>query len=342
MTNATKQLADTPFSVLDLVPILKDKTAADAFPSTLALARHVEKLGYTRYWMAEHHNMAGIASSATSILIGYVAGGTSSIRVGSGGIMLPNHAPLIVAEQFGTLASLYPGRIDLGLGRAPGTDQLTAMALRRDLRGAGADFPENVEELRTYLSAENATARVRAVPGEGLNIPIWLLGSSTYSAQLAALLGLPFAFASHFAPASLQAALKIYRDSFRPSENLQEPYAVACVNAVVADTDEEANYLATTLYTSFLNVIRGTAMPMQPPVASMNDRWDAAEKYAVQQMLRYSFIGGPETVKEELQSFLDDTQVNELMIASHIFEHQARLHSYALLANMMKRHQATQ
>ncbi|QCR22724.1 LLM class flavin-dependent oxidoreductase [Pontibacter sp. SGAir0037] len=336
MSSNKKQLADTALSVLDLVPVLAGKTIHDSFTNSLNLAQQAEQFGYKRYWLAEHHNMAGIASSATSVLIGFIAGGTSTIRVGSGGIMLPNHAPLVVAEQFGTLEALYPGRIDLGLGRAPGSDQLTAMALRRDLRGAGEDFPENVQELRNYLGPHDPTARVRAVPGEGSDIPVWILGSSTFGAQLAGILGLPYAFASHFAPTSLHAALKVYRDSFQPSEQLQEPYAMACVNVVAADTDEEAQHLATTLYLSFLNVIRGTPNKMSPPVESLDEHWDANERYAVQQMLRYSFIGGPATIEQGLQSFLDETQVDELMVTSHIYDHAARVHSYKLLSEITK------
>ncbi|GAA4437534.1 LLM class flavin-dependent oxidoreductase [Pontibacter saemangeumensis] len=334
MSSATKNLSDIRISVLDLVPILSGKTPADSFKNALDLARHVEQWGYERYWMAEHHNMPGIASSATSVLIGYIAGGTSTIRVGSGGIMLPNHAPLVVAEQFGTLETLYPGRIDLGLGRAPGTDQVTAMALRRDLRGAGEDFPENVAELQSYFAPRDASARVRAVPGEGLDIPIWLLGSSTFSAQLAGILGMPFAFASHFAPSLLHTALKVYRDHFQPSEYLQEPYALAGINIVAADTDEEAQRLATSLYMSFLNVIRGKATPMKPPIESMEGQWDGSEKYAVQQMLRYTFIGSPNTLQAELQTFVDETQVDEVMVASGIYDHAARLHSYEILAEI--------
>ncbi|MFD3002719.1 LLM class flavin-dependent oxidoreductase [Pontibacter toksunensis] len=330
-----KKLTDIPLSILDLVPILSGKTASDSFKTTVDLAQHAERWGYKRYWMAEHHNMPGIASSATSILIGHVAGNTSTIRVGSGGVMLPNHAPLVVAEQFGTLESLYPGRIDLGIGRAPGTDQLTSMALRRDLHGSVEDFPNNVQEIRNYFAID-PTVRVRAVPGEGLEVPVWLLGSSTYGAQLAGILGLPYAFASHFAPASLHAALKVYRTSFQASDVLQEPYAMACVNVVAADTDEEANHLANTLYTSFLNVIRGTARQMQPPVDSMDGLWDASEKYNVLQMLRYSFIGSPKSIKEEMQAFLDETQVDEIMVASHIFDHTARLHSYEILSGIQK------
>lgn len=337
MSQEKQELADIPISILDLVPILAGKTPADSFRNSLDLAQHADRWGFKRYWMAEHHNMAGIASSATSVLIGYIAGGTSKIRVGSGGIMLPNHAPLVVAEQFGTLETLYPGRIDLGLGRAPGTDQLTAMALRRDLKGAGEDFPRNVEELRSYFAPAHSSTRVRAVPGEGLNVPIWLLGSSTFSAQLAGILGVPFAFASHFAPNLLHVALKVYRDSFQPSETLQEPYAMVGVNVVAADTAAEAERLATTLYLSFLNVIRGTAKPMQAPVERMDEYWDESEQYVVQQMLRYTFIGGPETVKEELQAIQEETQANEIMVASNIYNHSARVHSYEILSGFFRR-----
>ncbi|RAU82799.1 LLM class flavin-dependent oxidoreductase [Pontibacter arcticus] len=329
-------LSGTKLSILDLVPVLDGKTAADSFKNSVDLAQHAEKWGYTRYWLAEHHNIAGIASSATSLLIGHIAGHTSTIRVGSGGIMLPNHAPLVIAEQFGTLETLYPGRIDLGLGRAPGTDQGTAMALRRDLRGSVEDFPQNVTELQSYLAPATPGARVRAIPGEGTQVPVWLLGSSTYGAQLAGILGLPYAFASHFAPAALHHALKVYRESFRPSDTLKEPYAVACVNVVAADTDEEANKLATTLYMSFLNVIRGTGKPAQPPVESMEGLWDASEKYNVYQMLRYSFVGSRKTVQDELQAFVEETQVNEIMVASGIYDHAARLHSYKLLSELFE------
>jgi luciferase family oxidoreductase group 1 len=329
----SKTISDIKLSILDLVPILEGKTAEDSFHNSKDLAQKAEKFGYNRYWLAEHHNMPGIASSATAVLIGYIAGSTSTIRVGSGGIMLPNHAPLIVAEQFGTLESLYPGRIDLGLGRAPGTDQLTAMALRRDQQAATNDFPENLAELMHYLSPKEVT-KVKAVPGEGLNIPIWLLGSSTYSAQLAAILGLPFAFASHFAPQSLHFALKLYRENFKPSEYLKEPYVMAGINVVAAETDEEANYLATTLYTSFLNVIRGTAKQMQPPTDDIENKWNASEKYAVQQMLRYAFIGNAKTIEKQLGAFINETQVDELMVTSHIYDHQLRVRSYEILAGL--------
>ncbi|UOQ54106.1 LLM class flavin-dependent oxidoreductase [Hymenobacter cellulosivorans] len=325
-----------PVSILDLAAITEGSTPADTFRNSLDLARHAEQWGYTRYWLAEHHNMASIASSATAVLIGHIAGGTSRIRVGSGGIMLPNHAPLVVAEQFGTLASLYPGRIDLGLGRAPGTDQVTAQALRRDRLGAGTDFPQQVQELEQYLSADNRVNRVRAVPGEGLDIPIWLLGSSTYSAQLAGMLGRPFAFASHFAPTHLQAALQLYRSSFQPSEHLEKPYAAACVNVILADTDEQAQQLATSFHQFALNIIRGTSRPLQAPVPSMDGLWNELEEEAVSHMMAYSFIGSPATVQKQLQYFLGATQVDELLAVAHIYDHSARLRSYELLAEVSK------
>lgn len=329
-----KKLNEISLSVLDLAPILFGKTARDSFHNSLKLAQATESYGYKRYWLAEHHNMEGIASSATSVLIGYIAGETSTIRVGSGGIMLPNHAPLIVAEQFGTLESLYPGRIDLGLGRAPGTDQLTSMALRRDLRGSVNDFPNHVQELIGYFESKQEGKPVRAVPGEGLEVPIWLLGSSTYSAQLAGMLGLPFAFASHFAPTQLHEALSIYRDHFKPSEQLQAPYALACINVVAADTDDEAQYLATSLYQSFLGIIRGTARTLLPPVDNMEAHWNAMEKAHVLQSLKYTFIGGPDRVKDQLESFLEETQVDEIMIAANIFDQDARANSYKLVSEL--------
>jgi luciferase family oxidoreductase group 1 len=331
MLSKSKQLKDIPVSVLDLVPVLAGSNATQSFHNSLDLAQKAEQFGYNRFWMSEHHNMEGVASSATVVLIGYIAANTSTIRVGSGGIMLPNHAPLIVAEQFGSLETLYPHRIDLGLGRAPGTDHVTTMALRRDLKGAVDDFPSNVVELRNYFTNENP-GRVKAVPGKGLNVPIWLLGSSTYSAQLAGMLSLPFAFASHFAPALLQVALKIYRESFQPSDTLQQPYAMAGVNVIAADTDEEAAQLSTSLYAFFLNVVRGTSYPLNKPVANLNSIWNEGEKNAVRQMLQYSFIGSGGTVKAQLQQFLDDTQANELMVVSNIYDHAARVHSYELIA----------
>jgi len=333
-THSKGSISSIPFSILDLVPILAGRTAADSFKNSLELAQRAEKLGFTRYWMAEHHNMAGIASSATSILISHIAAGTTSIRVGSGGIMLPNHAPLVVAEQFGTLESLFPGRIDLGLGRAPGTDQLTALALRRNVDGAGEDFAGSLQELRAYLSSDNAESPVRAIPGEGLDIPIWLLGSSTYSAQLAGILGLPFAFASHFAPSLLHTALEVYRESFRPSGSLEKPYIIACVNAVAADSDDEAAILATSLFTAFLNIIQGRRTTLQPPNLSMDSVWNEAERYAVMQMLKYTFIGSGAKIKKELEKFISETEADEIMITSHIFDHQARIRSYEIISEL--------
>ncbi|UHA75999.1 LLM class flavin-dependent oxidoreductase [Paenibacillus sp. 481] len=334
-----KQVHDVPFSILDLAPIVAGSTAAQSFSHTLDLARHAEQWGYHRYWLAEHHNMPGVASSATSLIIGYVAAGTNTIRVGSGGIMLPNHAPLVIAEQFGTLESMYPGRIDLGLGRAPGSDQLTARALRRGLDSTGQDFPQLLSELRAYLNpAAFGTTGVRAIPGEGLNIPLWLLGSSGFSAQLAGQLGLPFAFASHFAPDYLLPALELYRNSFRPSEALDKPYVMVGVNAIAADTDEEARWLATSQEQQFLNLIRGVPGQLQAPVPvdSMDSLWNEQEKAMVRKMLHYSITGDKTTVQDKLQSFLNETQADELMITAHVHNHQARLHSYEIMAEMMK------
>ena len=327
-----KELDDIPVSVLDLATIVEGGTPADSFRKSLEVARHVEKLGYNRYWFAEHHNMENIASSATAVLIGYIAGGTSTIRVGSGGVMLPNHAPLIIAEQFGTLESLYPGRIDLGLGRAPGTDQLTSLALRRKLNGSVDEFPQDVIELKNYLAPRKADARVRAIPGEGTKVPIWLLGSSTYSAQLAAVLGLPFAFASHFAPTHLQEALKLYRHHFTPSDQLQQPYSMACVNVIAANTDEEAQYLASSFYRLALGIVTGKRKPLQPPVKSMEGIWAEDEKAAVMQMMEYTFIGSAKTVHKGLQSFLNDTGVDEIMVASYIYDNDSKIRSYELIA----------
>ena len=333
MENNNKQLKDISFSILDLVPVLAGNTIAQSFNNSLSLAQKAEQYGFKRFWMSEHHNMEGVASSATVVLIGYIAGNTTTIRVGSGGIMLPNHAPLVVAEQFGSLETLYPERIDLGLGRAPGTDHLTTMALRRDMKGSVDDFPANVLELKKYLSNDNS-GKVKAVPGNGLEVPIWLLGSSTYSAQLAGMLGLPFAFASHFAPALLQNAIKLYRDNFQPSDTLKQPYVMACVNVIAADTDEAADRLATSLYTFFLNVIRGTSYPLQQPVDDMDAIWKEGEEHAVKQMLAYSFIGGADKVAKEMQDFLNTTQVDEIMVVSNIFDHTARLRSYEIISQI--------
>jgi luciferase family oxidoreductase group 1 len=337
----TKQIKDTPLSILDLAPVITGATPADAFHNSLDLARHAEKWGYNRYWVAEHHNMPGIASSATSLVIGYIAAGTSTIRVGSGGIMLPNHAPLVIAEQFGTLESMYPDRIDLGLGRAPGSDQPAARALRRGLGSDGHDFPELLNELRSYLNPDfnSKPAGVRAIPGEGLSIPIWLLGSSGFSAQLAGQLGLPFAFASHFAPDYIMQALELYRSNFRPSDALDKPYVMTGVNIIAADTDEEARYLATSHQQQFLNIIRGTTGQLNPPVESMDSLWSQHEKTVVQNQLRFSIAGGKDTVRERLQSFLDQTQADEFIVTAQIYDHQARLRSYEILAEVARSQQ---
>ena len=331
------KLYDIPVSVLDLATIVEGDGPPEAFRKSKALAQLAEQLGYKRYWFAEHHNMESVASSATSVLVGYIAGATTSIRVGSGGVMLPNHAPLVIAEQFGTLESLYPGRIDLGIGRAPGTDGITSMALRRHLQGHIDDFPNDVMETINYLGPKDPNARVRAIPGEGTGVPVWLLGSSTYSAQLAAHLGLPFAFASHFAPTHLYDALNIYRERFKPSQFLKEPYALACVNVIAAETDEEAQRLATSFYILFLGLIRNKRRPLQAPVDSMDGIWNEAEKAAVQQMMQFSFIGSANTVKNNLESFLATTGVQEIMVASHIFDHNLKLRSYEMIAPFFKK-----
>ncbi len=330
------KLSSIPFSLLELATVSEGDLPKDTFIKILDLAKHVEKFGYKRYWLSEHHNMISVASSATSVLIGHIAGGTSTIRVGSGGIMLPNHSPLAVAEQFGTLESIYPGRIDLGLGRAPGTDQQTAMALRGDFFNNAHEFPQNVLKLQTYFSEENKTAKVRAIPGEGLNIPIWILGSSTDSAELAGVLGLPYAFASHFAPAQFKDALHLYRKNFRPSAYLKKPYLMACVNMIAADMDEEANKLATSLYQMFIGIVTGRRKLLQPPVDNMSDIWTDYEKELTSQMLSYSFIGNPEKVKQQMQQFIGETSVNEIMVISNVYEHSAKIHSYELFAQIMK------
>lgn len=332
-----KQISEIPLSILDLSPIIEGSTASSSLQNTLDLAQHAEKWGYHRYWLAEHHNMPGIASSATSIVIGYVAAGTTTIRVGSGGIMLPNHAPLIVAEQFGTLESLFPGRIDLGLGRAPGSDPLTSQALRRGPGSDGQDFPERLRELRAYFNpVEGSSSRIRAIPGEGLNIPVWLLGSSGFSAQLSAALGLPFAFASHFAPDYLLAALELYRNNFRPSEVLAEPYAMVAVNVIVAETDEEAQRVATSQQQQFLNLIRRQTGPLRPPVDDIERIWSPEEKALIQRQLGFSAIGSPSTVRKKLEEIVQETRADELIIAAQIYDHSARLQSYELLAELAK------
>jgi luciferase family oxidoreductase group 1 len=319
-------------SILDLATIAHgDTTPADAFRRSVESARHAEKLGYKRYWFAEHHAMESVASAATSVLIGHIAGATSTIRVGSGGVMLPNHAPLVIAEQFGTLEALYPGRIDLGLGRAPGTDQTTAQALRRNLNSDVNQFPNDVVELINYLGPKDPSAKVRAIPGQDSRVPVWLLGSSTFSAQLAAMLGLPFGFASHFAPAQLYEALRLYREHFRPSQFLQEPYALACVNVIAADTDAEAEKLATSFYQLALGLFRNDRRPLPPPVDSMDGIWTDAEQYGVLNMMSYSFIGSQRKVKNSLADFAKTTGVDEIMIATHIYDFAKKLRSYELV-----------
>jgi luciferase family oxidoreductase group 1 len=327
-----RQLSDIPFSVLDLAPVPEGSGVADSFHNTLELARRAEALGYKRFWLAEHHNMRGIASSATAVLIGHVAGGTKTIRVGSGGVMLPNHSPLVVAEQFGTLEALYPGRIDLGLGRAPGTDQLTMRALRRNFNAAAEDFPRDVAELRAYFGAPRPGQLVSAVPGEGLSVPLWLLGSSLYSARLAGELGLPFAFASHFAPDYLLHALEVYREGFRPSEGLKEPYALACLNVFAAETGGEARRLYTSLQQAFINLRRGRPGKLPPPLDAPEGFASDLEMAGVEHALRYSVVGSAETVRLGLEAFAELTRADELMLTSQIYDHAARLRSFEIVA----------
>ena len=323
-----------PFSILDLAPIRQGGDAAQAFVHMRARAQHADRLGYHRYWLAEHHNMSGIGCSATSVLVGHVAGATERIRVGSGGVMLPNHAPLVIAEQFGTLESLYPGRIDLGLGRAPGTDPHTAYALRRDRLGDGDDFPRDVAELQAYLRAAEPGQPVRAVPGAGLEVPIWLLGSSLFSAQLAAMMGLPYAFASHFAPDHLMEALARYRGGFRPSAQLQEPYVMVGVNIVAADTDEEARALFTSTQVASVDMLRGLREPMGPPIDDMETYWTPQEKQAVEHKLRYSFVGAHDTVRQGLTALFEETAADEVMTTVRVFDPAAGLHSLDILAHV--------
>ena len=325
-----------PFSVLDLAPVCEGGDAAQSFRNTLDLARHAERLGYLRYWLAEHHNMPGIASAATAVLIGYVAGGTSTIRVGSGGVMLPNHAPLQVAEQFGTLASLYPGRIDLGLGRAPGTDHATARALRRYFDSAEA-FPNDVIELLGYFEPARPGQPVRAVPGAGIEVPVWLLGSSLFSARLAAALGLPFAFASHFAPDAMTQALDLYRREFKPSARLARPYAMLALNVVAADTDAEARRLFTTLQQAFTNLRRGRPGLIPPPIDDIESYWTPTEKFGVEQALACSVVGAPDTVERGIAQFVERFAPDELMLTANVFDHAARLRSFEIAAAVRER-----
>ena len=324
-----------PLSVLDLVPVKINKTPANALKESLELAKLADDLGYQRYWVAEHHNMTGIASAATSVVIGYLAAGTKNIRIGAGGIMLPNHAPLIIAEQFGTLESLYPNRIDLGLGRAPGTDQLTWRALRRDSR-ASENFPQDVQELQSLFAPVKDGQKIQAVPGGNLDVPLWMLGSSLFGAQLAAQLGLPYAFASHFAPAALDQALHVYRQQFKSSKQLTESYAMPCVSVIVADTDEQAEYLLTSMKLRFLGMIRNQRGQLSPPVDDINSCWNPTEKVQVESMLSCAFVGSAKTVKNKLQQFINRTQANELMVSAGIFEQSSRLRSYELLSQVGK------
>ncbi|MEV8518208.1 LLM class flavin-dependent oxidoreductase [Dyella marensis] len=320
-----------PFSVLDLAPVTQGSTPAQAFTNSLDLARLAERLGYRRYWLAEHHNMPGIASAATSVLIGHIAGGTSTIRVGAGGIMLPNHAPLQVAEQFGTLASLYPGRIDLGLGRAPGTDQPTARALRRYYDSADA-FPEDVQELLMYFQPAQPGQAVRAVPGAGIDVPVWVLGSSLFGARLAAALGLPYAFASHFAPDAMDEALALYRRDFRPSEHLAQPHAMLGINVIAAQSDAEARRLFTTQQQSFINLRRGMPGLIPPPIDDIESYWTPTEKFGVERALACSVVGDADSVREGLLAFIERHKPDELMITANVFEHALRRRSYEMVA----------
>jgi luciferase family oxidoreductase group 1 len=324
-----------PLSILDLVPVAQGATPREALRKSLDLAQHAERFGYRRYWVAEHHNMTGIASAATAVVIGYLAGGTSTIRVGAGGIMLPNHAPLVVAEQFGTLESLYPGRIDLGLGRAPGTDQQGLRALRRDPERAD-EFPQDVQELQAFLAPVQPGQAIQAVPGGGLNVPIWILGSSTFGAQLAAHLGLPYAFASHFAPDALMEALAIYRARFQPSTQLEKPYAMIGVNVVAARTDEEARYLFTTVQQAFTNLARGRPGPQQPPIRDIEQYWSPSEKLRASHMLKYAVVGAPETVHDGLRRLIAATEADEVMVVSNIYDHARRVRSYEIVSEIAR------
>jgi luciferase family oxidoreductase group 1 len=322
-----------PISILDLAPVILDETPREALRKSLDLAQHAEAFGYKRYWVAEHHNMTGIASAATSVVIGYLAGGTSTIRVGSGGIMLPNHSPLVIAEQFGTLESLYPGRIDLGLGRAPGTDSLTLRALRRDPTRENS-FPQDVLELQHFLAPPKSGQAVRAVPGAGTEVPIWILGSSTFGAELAAELGLPYAFASHFAPDAMLVALDLYRKQFKPSKQLDHPYTMVGLNVVAADSDDEARRLFTTIQQSFTNLVRGAGGKLQAPIDNIDEYWTPAEKRLASRMLKHSIVGSSETVRKGMEEFVELTKADELMIVTSLHDHPARVHSYQIVAHV--------
>ena len=322
-----------PLSILDLAPIAQGSDAAQSFYNSRDLARHGEQWGFNRYWLAEHHGMPGIASAATAVLMGYVAAGTSTIRIGAGGIMLPNHAPLVIAEQFGTLESLYPGRIDLGLGRAPGSDQQTARALRRNLASDADEFPQDVLELLDYFST-SPRQPVRAVPGTGLEVPVWILGSSLFGAQLAAVLGLPYAFASHFAPAQMMHAVAVYRETFKPSAYLQKPHVMLGFNVFAADTDEEAQFQATSMQQAFVNLRTGRPGQLPPPIAGYMERIGSQGKTILDSVLSSAAIGNPDTVRRQINAFIDRTGADELMITSQVFDHVARLRSYEITAEI--------
>jgi luciferase family oxidoreductase group 1 len=324
----------TTLSVLDLSPVIEGSTAGQSLRNTLDLARHAEKLGFHRYWLAEHHNMAGIASAATSVVIAHVAAGTSTIRVGAGGIMLPNHAPLVIAEQFGTLAALHPGRIDLGIGRAPGTDMLTARALRRNLEAGVDNFPQDVVELMGYFEPATPEQRIRAVPGEGEQVEVWVLGSSLYGAQLAAMLGLPYAFASHFAPSELDHALEIYRSRFQPSERLAKPYVMAGINIVAADTDAEAKLLFTSVQQAFVNLRSGRPGRLPAPLEGYERELDPVARQMLSQTLACAVVGSAETVRRGVEAFIARTGADELMVTAQVFDHAARKRSYQILAEV--------
>ncbi len=324
-----------PLSVLELATVTKGGNSGKAIAGTVEVAKYAESLGYKRIWMAEHHNMEHIASSATAVLIGHVAGKTDTIRVGSGGIMLPNHSPLVIAEQFGTLETIYPHRIDLGLGRAPGTDHLTSMALRRNNMGTAYNFPEDVRQLQTYLSKDNSQAKVRSFPGEGLEVPLWILGSSTDSAYLAAQMGLPYAFAAHFAPAQFRTAIDIYRKNFRPSRQLETPYVMACVNIIGADTDEEAEFLLTSLLGLFVGVITSNRSPLMPPGPLPASFYVPEVQALVKNMLSCTFTGSRERLGKNLSDFISDSGIDELMAASYIYDPEAKLKSFTILNNAL-------
>ncbi len=321
-----------PLSVLDLSPIPEGSDAGQALRNSLDLARHVEALGYQRYWMAEHHNLPGIASAATAVALAHIAAGTEKIRIGAGGVMLPNHAPLLIAEQFGTLAALHPGRIELGLGRAPGSDQITAQAMRRNLHASGDEFPRDVVELMHYFQPAEEGQRVTAIPGAGLDVPFWILGSSTYGAQLAAMLGLPYAFASHFAPAMMMDAIAVYRQKFRPSAQLAAPHVMLGVNVIAADTDAQARFLFSSIQQSFLNIRRGRPAKLPPPVADMDARMDRYARAMLDDALACAVVGSVETVRRGMEEFVARTGADALMVTANIYDHAARLRSFELVA----------